>query len=57
MKSEESWKISFREMSLRNMKILAQQSETSYVNASQQIQRLKRTSKVNNSLKKSRVSS
>lgn len=57
MKSEESWKISLREMSLRNLKILAQQSAISYASASQQIQRLKRTSKVNNSLNKSRVSS
>ncbi|MCU0405300.1 MAG: hypothetical protein MUE99_12215 [Chitinophagaceae bacterium] len=57
MKSTENWKVSFREMSLKNRQILAQQSEISFVHAIQQIQRLKKTSKVNNSLKKSRVSS
>ena len=47
-------KISLREMSLRGNRILAQQSETSFAKAMQQVNRLKKTSKVNPSLKKSR---
>ena len=49
---EAKLKISLYEMSLKGARILAQQSETTFAQASQQAQRLKQTSKVNSSLKK-----
>jgi hypothetical protein len=56
MKSGTNWKISFMELSFRNSRILAQQSEISFAQAIQQVQRLKGTSKVNDTSKKSRLS-
>jgi uncharacterized protein YfeS len=47
-------KISLQELSLRGAMIIAQQPEISYAQAFQQVQRLKKTSKVKHSLKKSR---
>ncbi len=44
--------ISFTEMSLKGSRILSQQSEISYAQAIQQVERLKKTSKVSSSLKK-----
>jgi len=49
-------KVSFEEMSLRGKLIIAQQSEIHYADALQQVQRLKKISKVTHSLKKSRRS-
>ena len=46
-------KISLKELSLRGQMIIAQQSETSYLQAIQQVQRLKQTSKVRPAIKKS----
>jgi len=53
---EAKLKISLLELSLKGAKILAQQSEISFVQAFQQVQRLKKTSNVSQSLKKSRKS-
>ncbi len=50
--SEANFKISFRELSYRNSRILAQQSAISFAQAFQQVQRLKKTSKVKDSSKK-----
>ena len=47
-------KISLKELSLKGQQIIAQQSEISYAQAILQVQRLKQTSKVKHSLKKSR---
>ena len=52
--SATNWKISFKELSLKNRRILAQQSEITFVAAIQQVQRLKLHSKVNNLSKKTR---
>jgi hypothetical protein len=51
---EAKLKISLQELSLQGSRILAQQSETSYAQALQQVQLLNRTSKVKPSSKKSR---
>jgi len=45
-------KISLQELSLRGRQIIAQQSGISYVQALQQVQRLRRNSKVTQSSKK-----
>lgn len=47
-------RISLKELSLRGRAIIAQQPEIIYANAIQQVMRLKKTSKVSQSLKKSR---
>jgi len=47
-------KISLQELSLRGNQIIAQQSEIHYAAALQQVIRLKKISKVNQSQKKSR---
>ncbi|SDC31160.1 hypothetical protein SAMN04487894_1022 [Niabella drilacis] len=52
MKSATNFKISLEELSLRNRKIIARQSETSYAQALKQVQQLKANSKVGQSLKK-----
>ena len=57
MISDKKLKISLQEMSSRGQKIIAQQSETSYLQAKQQVEQLKRDSKVSNSSKKSRPNS
>jgi hypothetical protein len=54
---EKDLKISFKELSLRAKKIIAQMPEISYAQALEQIQRLKRASKVDPLLKKSRPNS
>ncbi|SEP42975.1 hypothetical protein SAMN05660816_06033 [Niastella yeongjuensis] len=54
---EAKLKISLVELSLKGAKILAQQSEISFAQAFQQVQRLKMTSKVNQSSKKGKLSS
>ena len=51
---EANLRISFTELSLRGQRIIAQQSEISYVDALAQVQRLKKISKVKQSQKKSR---
>jgi len=51
---EAKLKISLQEMLVKEAKILAQQSETTFAQAFQQAQRLKQPSKVNSSSKKSR---
>lgn len=51
---ESKLKISLKEMSFKGSKILVQQSETSFAQAFQQAQQLKKTSKVNSLSKKSR---
>ena len=53
-KSESKFKISLQELSLKGSRILANQSETTYVQVLQQVQRLKQTSKVKVSSKKIR---
>lgn len=52
-----NFKISFKELSSWNRKILAQQSAITFAQAFQQVQRLKEPSKVNNSSKNSRSNS
>ena len=47
-------KISFQELSLRGSRVIAQQSETPFAVALEQVKRLKKTSKVKQSSKKSR---
>ncbi len=54
MKQNGNLKISFEEASLKGIRIIAQQSATSYVKALAQVQLLKETSKVSSSLKKNR---
>ena len=44
---EKNLKISLEELSLRERKIIAQQPEISYAQALEQVQRLKKISKVN----------
>ncbi|MEX6686142.1 hypothetical protein QTN47_01480 [Danxiaibacter flavus] len=51
MKSGKNFEISLEELSSRNRRILAQQSETSYAEALKQVQQLKANSKVGQSLK------
>lgn len=48
-------KISFQEMALRGAEVLAKQPKITFAQAVQQAQRLKENSKVNASLKKSRI--
>ncbi len=55
--TRKNWSISFEELSLRARKILAQQSGTTYAQALAQVERLRKTSKVRQSLKKSRFNS
>jgi hypothetical protein len=55
MKSAKNFKISLEEMSLKGKKIIAQQSEISFTEALEQIQRLKANSKVGQSLMKSKT--
>ncbi len=50
-------KISLKELSLKGARIIALQSEIHYAEALKQVQRLKRTSKVKQSLKKNRLAS
>jgi hypothetical protein len=57
MKSAKNFKISFEELSSRGSRIIAQQSEISFAEALEQIQRLKANSKIGQSLKKSRTNS
>ena len=52
---EKNLKISFEELSLRGKKIIAQQPEISYAQALEQVQRLKKNSKVNQLSKKRTV--
>ena len=52
MEKENKLHISFAELSLRGSKILSQQSAISYAQAIQQVERLKKTSKVSSLLKK-----
>ena len=47
-------KISLEELAMNGRQIIAQQSEISFVQAFQQVQRLKQTSKVKQSLKNNR---
>jgi hypothetical protein len=47
-------KISFEELSLKGKQVIARQSEITFAKALQQVQRLKQTSTVKHSLKKSR---
>jgi hypothetical protein len=54
---EKDLKISLKELSLRGQKIIAQLPETSYAQALEQVQRLKKISKVNPELKRSRPNS
>ncbi len=54
MLPEKNWSISFGELSLRASRIIAQRSEITYAQALQQVQRLKKTSKVDQLSKKSR---
>ena len=54
---EKNLKISLEELSLKGQRIIARQSEISYVQALEQVQRLKKISKVNQELKKSRPNS
>lgn len=54
---EENLKISFMELSLRGAKILAQQPEISFSAALQQIQWLRKNSKVQQSSKKNKNAS
>lgn len=54
---EANLKISLTELSLRGQQIIAQQPEISYAQALAQVQRLKETSKVKQSQKKSRPNS
>ena len=55
MTPEKNLKISFTEMSLRGKEIIARQSETSYEEARAQVQRLRKTSKVSQSLKGKKI--
>lgn len=57
MKSGKNFKISLEEMSLKGMKIIAQQSEISLAKALAQIQLLKENSKVAQLSKKNRLTS
>ena len=52
--SKSNWEISFEELSLRNRRILARQSETTFAQALAQVERLKKNSKVEPFLKKCR---
>ena len=52
--SESNWEILFEKLSMRNRKILAQQSETTFAQALAQVERLKKNSKVEPFLKKCR---
>jgi hypothetical protein len=54
---EKDLKISLKELSLREREVIALQSEISYAQALEQVQRLRKTSKVNPELKKSRQNS
>jgi uncharacterized Zn finger protein len=54
---EKDLNISLKELSSRGKKIIAQQSEISYAEALEQVQRLRKTSKVNPEQKKSRPNS
>lgn len=51
---EKNLKISLEELSLRAQKILEQQPPVTYEQAVAQVQRLKKNSKINQSLKKGR---
>lgn len=53
MDSKQQYKISFQEMSSKNKATLSMQSEITFVQALQQIQRIKKTSIINKELKKS----
>ena len=54
MKSGKNFKISFEELSSRGREIIAQQSEISLLKALEQIELLKKNSKVGQSSKKGR---
>jgi hypothetical protein len=56
MVPEQKLRISLKESSMKGRIILAQQSEISYAEALQQVQRLRKISKVKPSLKKGRDS-